>query len=208
MDPRMMMQMGGQMGGGLTQFLGGMFGDSGAPFEAGMHQIEKYGKQGAAAQNPFLQAGGQALPQMQNWLQQQSNPSQFLNNMMSQYQQSPYNQFLQQQAMRAAQNAGSASGLTGSTPLMMQMQQNAGNIGQQGMNDWLQNMLGLNTQYGAGLGQMAGMGQGAANQLTNMYGNMGNSMAQGAYGQQAGRQQDTSNMIGGGLRMLTGGIFG
>lgn len=211
MDPRMMMQA-GQMGGGqnnmmggLQQFLGGMFGNSGAPFEAGMDQIQKYFGQAQQQQNPFMQAGQSAIPQYQNWLNQQSNPSQFINNQMGNYQESPWAKNMQQQATRSAQNFGSANGLSGSTPLMMQAQQNAGNISSQDQNNWLQNVLGVNTQYGQGQQKMVGMGQDSANQISQLLQALGISMGQGAYGQQAGQNQDTNNMIGGGLKFLFGG---
>jgi len=103
--------------------------------------------------------------------------------------------------MRAAQNMGSATGLTGSTPLMQQAQQNAQNISSQDMNQWLQNVLGINTQYGAGQQNLMTGGQNAANALTNMWGNMGNQMGQAAYGKKAGEDQDFWNMIGGGLQL-------
>ena len=76
----------------------------------------------------------------QDWLQTQKDPSKFINDQMANYQESPYAHYLQQQSMRAGQNAASASGLSGSTPLMQQMQQNSGQIASGDMNQWLQNV--------------------------------------------------------------------
>lgn len=189
------------LGGGIGGFLGGLFGDSGAPYDEAMKQYQKYGQMGADAQNPFLQAGQGAIPDYQNWLKKQQDPSGFINNMMGQYQESPYAKFLQQQSIRGGQNAASASGLMGSTPFAQQLQQNAGNIASGDMNQWLQNVLGINTQYGQGQQNLMTGGQNAANSLTNMYGNMGNQMGQAAYGKQAGKDQDFWNMIGGGAQI-------
>ena len=99
---------------------------------------------------------------------------------MGQYQQSPWARYQQQQAMRMANNMGSATGLTGSTPLQLQAQQNAANISSQDMNNWLQNVLGINTQYGQGQQNLMAGGQGAANALTSLYGDMGERMGAGA----------------------------
>jgi hypothetical protein len=197
MDP----MQSGQMMSGLGGLLGGLFGDSGAPYDAAMDQYQQWGNKAQNVQNPFLQAGQGGINNYQNWLQGQQNPSQFINNLMGQYQQSPWAKYQQQQAMRMANNMGSASGLTGSTPLQLQAQQNASNISSQDMNQWLQNVLGINTQYGQGQQNLVQGGQGAANALTNMYGDMGKNMGEAAYGKEAGNQNDMWNLIGGGLQL-------
>ena len=122
---------------------------------------------------------------------------------MGQYQESPYAQYLQKQSMRAGTNAASASGLTGSTPFAQQLQQNAGNIANQDQNQWLQNVLGINTQYGQGQNNLINSGQNSANTLSSLYNQMGQNMGEAAYGKQAGKQQDFWNTIAGGL-----GLFG
>ncbi len=184
-------------GAGIGGILGGIFNDSGAPYDAAMEQYKKWAKKGEEVQNPFYKAGLQGTDDFQKWLQGQADPSAFINHLMTNYQASPYSNYLQQQSIRAAQNAGSASGLTGSTPLMQQIQQNAGNIASGDMNQWLQHVLGINTQYGQGQQSLMQGGQNAANALTNLYGNLGNNMAQAAYGREAGNQQDSSNILGG-----------
>ena len=189
-------------GAGLGGLLGGLFGDSGAPYDKAMEQYQKYGQMGQDVQNPYLNAGQQGLGNYQNWLNGMQNPSQFINDQMKNYSESPYNQYLQNQSMRAGQNAASASGLMGSTPFLQQSQQNAANIGQQGMDEWLKNVLGINQMYGQGNQNLITGGQNAANNLTNIYQNLGNQMGQASYGKEAGKQQDFWNAIGGGLGML------
>lgn len=184
--------------GGL---IGGLFGDSGAPYDAAMDQYKEWANKAQGTQQPFLNAGTNALGNYQDWLSGMKDPSSFINNLMGNYQQSPWAKFQQQQSMRAGTNAASASGLTGSTPFAQQMQQNAQNISSQDMNQWLQNVLGINTQYGQGQNNLINTGANAANALTNMYGQMGQQMGQAAYGQKAGENQDWSNMIGGGLSL-------
>lgn len=189
-------------GSGLGGFLGGMFGDSGKPYDKAMEQYQQWANKAQGVQQPYLDAGTGAIGDYQKWLQGQQDPSKFINSLMSQYQQSPYTTYLQQQAQNAGINMGSASGMSGSSALAQQMQQNAGNIAQQGMDSWLQNVLGINTQYGQGQNNLMQGGQNAANSLTNMYNQMGQQMGDAAYGKQAGKKQDFWNTIGGGLGMI------
>jgi hypothetical protein len=189
-------------GSGLGGLLGGLFGDSGAPYDKAMEQYQQWANKAQNTQQPFLNAGQGAIGNYQDWLKQQKNPTEFINNLMGQYQQSPYSQYLQQQSLRGGQNAASASGLMGSTPLMQQLQQNAGNIASQDQNQWLQNVLGINTQYGQGQGNLMQGGQNAANALTNLYSNTGQQMGEAAYGKESGKKNDFWNTIGGGLNIL------
>jgi len=189
-------------GSGAGSFLGGMFGDSGKPYDAAMQQYQQWANKAEGAQSPYLNAGKGAIGDYQQWLQGQKDPSGFINNLMGGYQESPYAKYLQQQSMNAGQNAASASGLMGSTPMLQQMQQNAGNIASQDQNQWLQNVLGINTQYGQGQNNLMTGGQNAANSLTNLYNQMGQNMGQAAYGKEAGKQNDFWNTVGGGIGMI------
>lgn len=187
----------GNLISGLGGILSGIFGDSGSPYQASMDQYQQFANQAQNVQNPYLQAGNNAIPQYQNWLKGMEDPSKFVNNLMGKYQESPFAKYQQKQAMRAGINAGSANGLSGSTPLMQQMQQNASNISSQDINSWLQNVLGINTQYGVGNQNLMTQGSNAANSLTNMYGEMGKQMGDAAYGKEAGGQNDMFNSLGG-----------
>ncbi len=215
MDPMSMMGMmgGGGGGGGRGPFgyvpgsyaniLYGLFGNADQPYKDAQKQIEKYFPQAQEYQKPFYEAGKDAIPGFQNWLQSMQNPSQFINNQMQNYQESPYAKYQQEQGLRAAQNMGSASGMTGSTPLMQFAQQNAQDISSKDMNSWLQNVLGINNQYGQGMNNLMTGGQGAANSLTQLMSDYMNSQAQLAYGK-GGAQQ---GQLGGLFSGLTG-LFG
>jgi hypothetical protein len=199
---------GGGSGSGLAGFLGGLFGHSDRPYKSAIDQYQKYGDKAANVQNPFLQAGQGAIPQFQQWLQGMQDPSGFINHLMGQYQESPFAKYQQQQGMRSGTNAASAGGLIGSTPFAQQMQQNAQNISSMDMNQWLQNVIGINSQYGAGQQNLMSGGQNSANELSNLYGNMGVGMGNLSYGQQMAKNQDRSNMFGGLFDMFKNGIFG
>lgn len=192
--------------GGLGGLFGGMFGNSDKPYDAAMQQYQQWANKGQQTQQPYLDAGTGAIGDYQKWLQSQQDPSKFINDQMKNYQTSDYAKNLQQQSMNAGQNAASASGLMGSTPLMQQLQNNAGQITSADQNQWLQNVLGINTQYGQGENNLMQSGQNAANSLTNMYNQMGQNMGQAAYGQEAGKNQDRNNMFGG-IGSLIGSFF-
>lgn len=192
----------GMFRSGAGGFLGGLFGDSGKPYDKAMEQYQKYMQMGQGVQQPYLDAGKGAIGDYQKWLEGQKDPSKFINGLMGDYQESPYAHMLQQQAMNAGNNSASASGMMGSSALMQQQMQNAGQIASGDMNSWLQNVLGINSQYGQGQNSLMTGGQGAANSLTDMYNQMGGKMGEASYGKEAGKKNDLWNTIGGGLSML------
>lgn len=189
--------------GSLGNIFSGLFGNASAPYESASNELNKYIPQAQQYQQPFYEAGTQGLGNFQSWLSNMQNPSGFINNLMNQYQESPSAKYQQQQGIRTAQNLGSATGLTGSTPLQLQAQQNAQNISSQDMNQWLQNVLGINTQYGAGNQALMGQGANSANSLTNLLTQLASAQAGLKFGSQyAGQQQQ------GGLLSGLGGLFG
>jgi hypothetical protein len=181
----------------LGSIAGGLFGNGGDSYKDAMKQYKKYADKSSGYQDPFYQSGKNSIPQYEQWLSGMSDPSQFINNLMGGYSESPYAQYQQQQGMRAAQNIGSATGLSGSTPLMLQSQQNAQDISSKDMDQWLQNVLGINNQYGQGLNTNINRGQGAANNLSNIYNNLGNQMGGAAYGAGMANQSQLSNILSG-----------
>lgn len=200
MDPATLMALinaGKQLGSSFAGIGTGLFGNSGAPYQAAEKELGDFYNRATGFQNPFIQMGTGAIPQYQQWLQGQQNPSGFINQLMGQYQQSPGAKYLQDQAMRAAQNMGSATGLTGSTPLTQYAQQQATGISAQDMQNWLQNVLGINTQYGQGLGSMVSGGQNAANVLSQLAQGFGQDIAGMQYGKTAGQQADRASLFGG-----------
>ncbi len=200
MDPMtlMMLMQGAQGGkGALGGILNGLFGNGGEPYDKASKELGDFWNRATGFQRPYQEAGQNAIPQFQEWLQGQKDPSGFINNLMGGYQESPYAKFQQQQSIRAAQNMGSASGLTGSTPLMQFSQQNARDISSQDMNQWLQNVLGINTQYGAGLAGLMSGGQNSANSLSNLAGQFGQDIAKMAYGKSEAERQQRGGIWGG-----------
>ncbi len=188
---------GGNGMNGLASIFSGLFGNSDGGYGDAMKQFKKYFEQANGTQNPFYNAGQQGMGNFQNWLSGMQDPSKFINGLMGQYQESPFAKFQQQQGVRAGQNAASASGLTGSTPFAQQLQQNAQNISSQDQNQWLQNVLGVNNQYGQGQQSLMQGGQHAGDFMSQLAMMMGNNMGAGAYGQKAGQNQDMNNIFSG-----------
>lgn len=204
MDPATlaMMMQGMQSGSsGIGSILSGLFGNSGAPYKDAMKQYEKWGQRGQDVQNPFLNMGTGAIPQYQEWLQGQKDPSSFINNLMGGYQESPWAKYQQDQSARRFANAGSTGdspyGGTGSTPLTQFQQQGMHDISSQDQNQWLNHVLGINTQYGQGLGNEINSGQNAANSLTSMFGDMGRQMGEQSYNKKRAENMDRASIWGG-----------
>ena len=175
---------------GIAGILQSIFGNSDEPYEAQMEQLKQYLSKAEDVQNPYMNAGKTAIGNYQNWLSKMNNPTSFINNTMSQYQSSPWARNLQNQALRSAQAYGSASGLSGSTPMMQQIQQNANNISSSDMNNWLSKVLGINTEYGQGNQNLMSQGASAANSLSDLYGNYGQLMGKNAYDKEAASNND------------------
>lgn len=193
------------IGGGLAQLLSSLFNHGKNPYDKYGEQYKQYGQQAIGAQNPFYNAGIGAMGDYKGMLDKMSHPDEFINNLMGQYQESPFAKYQQSQGMRAAKNIGSSSGLTGSTPLMNMAQQNAQNISSGDMNSWLQNALGVNKEALGGYGNMMGMGQHSADQMSSIFENMGKNMGESAYGSQDYNNRNRDQMIQGIMRMLMGG---
>ncbi len=200
------MDIGNILSGG-ARFFGGMFNDSGSPFRDESKVLQDYLNQGKQTQNPFYQSGVNAIPQREQWLAGMKDPSQFINNLMGKYSESPWAKFQQDQSARRFGNAGSASGLTGSTPLASFEQQNMQDISSQDQDKWLKHVLGINTEYGKGLGDEVNTGQHAADQITDLLKSMGIDIANMKGGESAAQNKDRNDMWGG-LYDIGKGILG
>lgn len=174
----------------------GLFGGSGDPYKQAGEQYKKYSQQGINTQNPFYQQGVNALPQYSDWVNGQKDPAKFMNDLQGQYKQSNYYDFLNQQGQNGITNQASAQGLIGSTPYQQAGTEFAQQNAQSGMSDWLKNVLGINTQYGQGLGNEIGTGQHAADQISQLLQQLGINMGDAKYGQKAGQQADANSIWG------------
>lgn len=197
--------MSGGGASGLGGIFGGLFGKD--PYKGASKEYEKYANQASNYQNPFYQAGTGAMGDFQNYLKGMKDPSEFLNNLMKNYKESDYTKNLQNESERSGINAASASGLIGSTPFLKQQQKNAGEIAQGGMNDWLSQALGINSQYGGGLEKLMGMGQQSGNKLSDIFSQLGQDKAGMSYGSDMNKNKQMQDFFSG-LMSLFGSFAG
>lgn len=181
--------------GGLGGILGGILG--GDPYGDAGKEYEKWAQKGIGAEEPFRQAGIGAIGGYNDWLGGMKDPSGFIDKIMGQYQESPQARYLQEQAKRAGINAASASGLAGSTPFAQQQAQQAAGISQNDMNNWLGQVLGINSQYGAGLGNEMGLGAQVAGNEAGLYGKIAQGLGEAKYGQKAQEGENWGSILGG-----------
>jgi len=182
---------------GLGGLFGGLFGNSGQPYKDYGKELKKYMQMAQMYQQPFYQAGAGAIPQHQEWLNGQKDPAEFINNLMGQYQESPWAKFQQKQGQRAITNAGSANGLAGSTPMAQFAADYAEGISSQDMMNWLGKVLGINTQYGRGLENEITGGANSANSISNLLSDLGKHLSEARMGETARNNQDYNNIWGG-----------
>lgn len=182
----------------------GLFGNSGRPYEKAWDAAKPYYEQAQSMQNPFYQAGVNAINPYTSWLNNMSDPSGFMNNLMANYQQSPYARYQTDAANRSAMNMASASGLSGSSPLAQQMAQSSRDISSQDMNNWLSNVLGVNQMYGQGQAHLMGQGAHSADMLSQILSGMGQNAGQAAFGRAAGQNADRGALFGGLLSLFGG----
>lgn len=194
------MVQGGLVGGLASDLIGGN------PYSGAMDEYQdanqmlgNYLNQATSYLNPYYQAGTGALPQYQNALDNMKNPSEFYNQMMSGYQESPAAKFRQEQSVNSANARAAATGLSGSSNNLDDVSNITQGIIGQDQQQYFNNLMGINNNYMSGLGGLSNMGMGAAQGYGNLYSNFGNQQANMydhmADAKYAKKQQD-NNMLG------------
>lgn len=202
--------MGGGLSGalsGLGSLFGGLFSHPEKAYDKAMQQYQQMLQMGGAGFNPFIQAGQGAIDPFKQSLSQMQDPTKYMESIMGKYQQSPFAKQQTEEAMRAAQNQASASGLLGSTPLIQESQKMAADISSKDMQQYLQNAMGIQGGYLSGLQGLMGQGLQGQGGLASLFGQMAPLMGDAAYGKQAAQEQKWPNIFGG-LGGILGGLFG
>lgn len=177
--------------------------------QQGMGEMKGYTNEANALLSPYRDIGMGQTNFLQQAIANMSNPNEFYNKMMSGYQESPMATRQRQMGTNDALAAASASGMTGSSDLLSQINQQSQNISNQDQQKYFNNMMGINNQglgmaqnlyntgYGA-TGQMSGNLSSLARAVADMYGQMG----QAKMGQAQAGNQGLMGMLGG-----LGGLF-
>lgn len=193
------------MMGFFTDAFDGLFRSNERPYEDAQGMYRRYADAATNVQKPYQKFGQEGMAGYGDWINSQKDPSQFINNIMGQYQESPYAKYQTQQGSRAAQNQASASGLGGSTPLMHELSDRAQKTASADQQSWLNNVLGINTQYGQGMKDRVNIGQNSANQMSNLYNRQANDEADLAFGRSKGMMQDYDDFYSMLATMFMGG---
>lgn len=145
-DPRQAIAGGAGMAGmGAGQMMAGYKN----PADAGMDYMNQMPGQISKYLDPYINAGQQALPGLQDQYNQLMNdPGGRLNQIGASYHQSPGFQFSLQQALQGSGHAAAAGGMAGSPQHEQQNMGLATNLANQDYNQYLQNAMGM---YGQGL---------------------------------------------------------
>lgn len=190
-------------GSGLAGGLGGLAGLFGFgpkqqnPSDAANQYINQIPGQAKPYYQPYMDAGNQSMQQLMQMLGQ--NPSDIYNTLGAGYKESPGYQHALKEAMQAQGNASARGGMLG-TPQDQQLAAETGaNAANKDFDNYMQQVLGLNTQKMQGLGQMTGIGYGAStgygNLLSNVLGQQGANAYQGQKGQNETQSQNWSNIF-------------
>jgi hypothetical protein len=161
--------------------------------------------------NPYVNAGQQALPTLQNQYNSLiNNPAGVMQSIGSQYQQSPGYQWQVGQGMNSVNNAAAAGGMLGTPQAQQQAATMTEGLANQDYYNYLNHALGL---YSGGLQGLSGinqMGYDASAQKGQDLSQNAMSQANLAYSGQANQNQMNGGMAGAGMGFLgnlMSGIF-
>lgn len=208
-DPKVMKSiMGAGSAGMVGAGLGGLMSNWTNPSSKAMPYMNQIPDMLKQYLSPYINAGNQALPGLQDQYGKLINdPGARMNEIGASYKQSPGFQFSLDQALQGANHAASAGGMAGSPQHEFQNMNIASNMASQDYNNYLSNALGMyNTGlqgnqsiYNTGAQTGMSMGEDLASVLANK--------AKLAYeGQNAENQQSGGiwGSLGGGIGSLAG----
>lgn len=198
--------LGQQLGGTLGSVIGSFFSDD--PSEDAMEYLNQIPETITPYYQPYIDAGSQALPSLQDQYSQLLNdPSGLISSIGSNYEASPGYQWSVDQATKAANQSAAAGGMLGSPAEQQKLAQNITGMANQDYYNYMNQALGLYGQGLSGTEGMAEMGYGASNELANSLAANLQSQAQLGYSGQDWENQKIGG-IAGGLGTITGGILG
>lgn len=198
----------GGIGAGLGALGGYFFGGGQSPYEAASPYIE--GIPGILGQyyDPYVQAGQQALPTLQEQYGRLiSDPGGVMGGIGAGFQESPGYQFAVEQAQKASGQAAAAGGMVGSPQQQQEISETITGLANQDYYNYLSRAMGM---YGQGLSGMGGLGQMGYEASTGLGQNLANvAMTQANLaGGQAEMERQQEQGMWGTLGGLAGGIAG
>lgn len=197
--------------GGIGSGLAGLF--AGNPADDAMKYLKQIPGAIGGYYNPYIQAGREALPQLQGQYGNLINdPGGMLNKIGGGFQQSPGFKFALDQALQGSGHAAAAGGMAGSPQHEQQNMQLATQLGNQDYYNWLNQATGM---YGTGLQGLGGIANLGFNASTGMADQIAQALAAqsqlgyaGKAAQNQGRGSAFGNILGGlGSLAAFGGLF-
>jgi|SRR5271166_3859698 len=178
------------------------------PADAAMPYLDQIAPMEHQAYDPYIQRGNQAsntlMPQFN---QMSSDPAAFLESLMKNYQPSSAYQLQNDEMRRSAGNTAAAGGMRGSLNDISNEARISDTLMGTDMQNWLNNILGIQKEGQTGLGHTADQGfnatQGMTGDLSNVLGTQGTLAFQG----QANQNKSLSDLLSGLLKGV-GGIAG
>jgi len=159
--------------GGAGSFVGSLVnligGNPYEKYEEGLREIspelESYFNKATGYLAPYQQAGVSMLPLYEQKIKQMSDPTAFFNQIMGKYAESPSVKFQKQQGLESLKNTAAATGYAGSGNELRNVLKFSQGLASQGQQQYLNNILGINTQAMGGLSNITGRGQQAGTQM-------------------------------------------
>lgn len=148
-----------------------------------------YGKDAATTMNPIFSQMGK-------------DPVAFLENIMKGYEPSKSYQLREEEASRAAGNTAAAGGMRGSLSDIKNQARIADSLLGEDMQQWLQNVMGIQTEGLTGLNHFFDTGFDATKGLTGDLANVLGTKAQLAFQGQANQNQSRSDLLSGLVKAL------
>ncbi len=161
------------MGGGLAGAgLGALLSNWQNPSNSANNYLSQIPGAMSPYYQPYINAGQSALGNLQGvYGNITNNPGGFLNQIGSNFQQSPGFNFALQQALKAANQRSNAGGMAGSPMNVQEDMQMATNLGNQDYYNWLDHATGLFNSGLQGQQGLATQGFNAANEMGQSMGN-------------------------------------
>lgn len=199
MSGSMLAKSGATAGAGLLSLLMG----GSNPYSKSMSTLGQIPGQVSKLYQPYMSAGTQALPTLEDqYTQLLTDPGAMFNQMGQSFQQSPGFNFAMQQALQGSNQAAAAGGMAGSPQHEQQNQQLATNLADQDYYNYMNQVMGL---YGKGLSGEQGLAQMGLQSTQDMSRTISNIMAGQAMMQaQAAKAKGQSTSSG--MAALLGGL--
>jgi hypothetical protein len=168
----------------------------GRAYEKAGKESERYYNQGQQFLQPYNQHGEEAYGNLSGAMQNLMHPQDFYNELMQNYETSPYAQNQQAQSTQHALNAASSMGMLGSTPALNAMQAGNSAIGNADRENYFKRLMDMYF-HGADISQnIYGQGAQAGNQMGQNAINQGTNASEMAFGQNAVGGQMFGNILG------------